>query len=81
MVSDNTTLSELQTWRWFGILVVVMLIGIAIRLVPKHLVIACVAGGVATVALVVMTIWPLWTLTFLALFALGGWISERSPSV
>ena len=81
MVSDNTALSELQTWRWFGILVVVMLVGIAIRLVPRHLVIACVAGGVATVALVVMTIWPLWTLTFLALFALGGWISERSPSV
>jgi hypothetical protein len=81
MVSDNTTLSELQTWRWFGLIVVVLLVGIAIRLVPRHLVIACVAGGVATVALVVMTIWPLWTLTFLALFALGGWISERSPSI
>jgi hypothetical protein len=81
MVSDNTTLTELQTWRWFGIIVVVLLVGIAIRLVPRHLVVACVAGGVATVALVVMTIWPLWTLTFLALFALGGWISERSPSV
>jgi len=81
MISDNTTLTELQTWRWLGIAVVLLIIVITARLVPKHLAIACFAGGAGTLLMVVMTIWPLWTLVLLILFALGGWVSERSPSV
>jgi len=81
LVSDNTSLTELQTWRWFGIIVVLIVVGTAIRLVPNHLAIACVAGGAATIALVVLTIWPLYALVLLALFAAGGLISERSRSL
>jgi len=81
LVSDNTTLTELQTWRWLGIAVVLLITVIAAKLVPKHLAIACFAGGAGTLLMVVMTIWPLWTLVLLILFALGGWVSERSPSV
>jgi len=81
LVSDNTTLTELQTWRWLGIAIVLLVIVTTAKLVPKHLAIACFAGGAGTLLMVVMTIWPLWTLVILILFALGGWVSERSPSV
>ena len=81
MVSDNTTITELQTWRWMGIIIVLLVTALTVKAVPKHLVIACFAGGAATVAMVVSTIWPLWALVLLVLYALGGWVSERSPSL
>jgi len=81
MVSDNTTLTELQTWRLFGLAIVLLVtVGIA-RLVPKHLAVACFAGGASVVALVVLTIWPIWALVLLVLYGFGGWISERAPSL
>jgi len=81
MISDNTTLTELQTWRWLGIAVVLLVTVTAARLVPKHLAIACFAGGAGTLLMVVMTIWPPWALVLLILFAFGGWVSERAPSI
>jgi len=81
LISDNTTLTELQVWRWLGIAIVLFVTVTTARLVPKHLAIACFAGGAMTLLMVVMTVWPLWALMLLVLFALGGWVSERSPSV
>jgi hypothetical protein len=81
LVSDNTTLTELQTWRWMGLIVVLLVTAIAVKTVPRHLIIACIAAGVATVAMVVLSIWPLWALAMLVLYVVGGVISERSPSL
>lgn len=81
MVSDNTTLSELLTWRLLGLIVVIFATVITAKAVPKHLGMACFAGGVATVTMVTTTIWPLWALVLLVLFILGGWVSERAPSI
>lgn len=81
LVSDNTTITELQSWRWLGIAIVLLVTITGAKLVPKHLAIACFAGATGTMVMVVMTIWPLWTLVLLALFAIGGWVSERSPSL
>lgn len=81
LVSDNTTLTELQTWRWMGLIVVLLVTAIAVKTVPRHLIIACIAAGVATVAMVVLSIWPLWALALLVLYVVGGVISERSPSL
>lgn len=81
MVSDNTTMTEIQVWRYFGLVVVVLVTVMAVKAVPRHLVIAAVAAGVATVGMVVWTVWPLWALALLALYAIGGFVSERSPSL
>lgn len=80
-VSDNTTLSEIEVWRLFGLIIVVAVTVMAWAAVPKHLIIASLAAGIAIVAMVVATIWPPYALTLLALCALGAWISERSPSL
>lgn len=81
LVSDNTTLTELQAWRWLGLAIVFLVTAMTIRAVPRHLAIACAGAGIATVAMVVLTIWPLWALVLLVLCAFGGWVSERSPSL
>lgn len=80
-VSDHTTLNEIQTWRWFGIVFVLMMTVSAAALVPRHLAIACIAGATATITMVIMTIWPVWALAMLILYAFGGWVSERAPSL
>jgi len=74
-------LTEIQTWRWYGLIIVVLVTMLAIKYVPKHLAIAGAASGVATVAMVVLTIWPLYALVWLIVCVFGGWISERSHSV
>lgn len=81
LVSDNTTLTEIQTWRWMGLIVVLLAVAICVKTVPRHLVVACIVAGVFTVILVVLTIWPIWALALLVLYVVGGIISERSPSL
>lgn len=81
ILSDTTTLTELQAWRLLGLIFVLLITGITIRAVPRHLAIACVAAGGAIVLMVVLTIFPLYALVFVVLCALGGLVSERSHSL
>ena len=81
ILSDTTTLTELQAWRWFGLILILLITGLAIRAVPRHLAIASVASGATCIYLVVSTIWPGYALVWLVFCIIGGWISERSPSV
>jgi len=79
LISDNTTLTELQSWRWMGIAFVLLVTGLCIRAVPRHLAIACFGGGASVVAMVAMTIFPIYALVMVVLFAFGGLVAERSP--
>jgi len=80
-VSDNTQLTESQTWIWFGIAVVAFATVLVGSRVHGHHGITAFASGAATVALVVMTIFPLQALIYLIICALGGLVSERSSSL
>ena len=80
-ISDNTTLTEPQTWIWLGLIFVAAVVALVGRTARGHQGITAIAAGVAVVALVVMTIFPIWALVFAILIILGGFISERSPSL
>ena len=80
-VSDNTSLTERQTWVWSGIAFVVMVFGVAARGLKGHVGLAGVATGIALVINIVMTIFPIIVLPLAILLIVGGLISERSPSL
>ena len=81
MLSDNTTLTELQSWRLLALAFVLGVTVGAAKLVRGHLFIAGTAGGAAIGASVALTIFPLWALVFAIGFILAGVVAERSPSL
>jgi len=80
-VSDNTSLTERQTWVWTGIAFVVMVFGVSARSLKGHVGLAGVATGVALVINIVTTIFPIIVLPFAVLLIVGGLVSERSASL
>ena len=64
-----------------GLMFILLITVSTAKFIPKHLAIASFAGGAATLLMVVWTVFPSWALVFLILFAFGGWVSERSPSL
>ncbi len=81
LMSDSTTITELQAWR---ILALAFILGVtvsAIAMVRGHLLIAGIAGGAAIGLTVAWTIFPLWALIFMVLAVVGGLVAERSPSL
>jgi len=81
IMSDTTNMTELQAWRFFGLLLVLAVtVGTASK-VRGHMGIAGVACGVSIGLLVAWTIWPLWALTFAIAGIIAGLIMERSPSL
>jgi len=80
-VSDNTSLTERQTWIWSGIAFVVMVFGVAARGLKGHVGLAGVATGVALIINIAMTVFPIITLPFAIVLVVGGLVSERSQSL
>ncbi len=81
MMSDSTNITELQAWRFLG-LVVILFVTVAVAVAIKgHLLIAGIACMAAIIAMVSMTIWPLWALVLIIPAIIGGVIAERSPSL
>ena len=81
IMSDTTTLTELQAWRLLGLAFVLFVAVATIVTVRRHLLIAGIATGASILVLVVWTIWPMWALVFVAGCVLAGIIAERSPSI
>lgn len=83
MISDNTTLSELQVWRWMGLalwLFVTAVVGLKSR---GHLGITAIISGVVIGGLVALdhNIYPLYLLILSIGMFIGGVVAERSPSL
>jgi hypothetical protein len=80
LVSDNTDLTETQTWRYGGFIFVILTAVSLIKVLRGHLGLVCIGACVAIIILVVQTIWPLWTLIVAVGLFLGGLVLERTPS-
>lgn len=81
MLSDNSQLSEMQVWRLYGIIFVLMVTVLTLRLVRRHFAIAGFACGAANVAMVALTIFPPWALVFTVGTIIAGLVGERTPSL
>jgi len=81
LISDNTPLTELQTWRYYGIIFVVVVLVLTAASVNGHYLITGIATGAAIGICVQQTIFPLWALVFMIGAVVGGIIAERSPSL
>jgi len=81
LLSDNSTLTELQSWRLLALAFILLVtVGTAWG-VRGHYAITGIAAGVSILAVVVLTIFPMWALIFVGLVVIAGLIAERSPSV
>lgn len=81
MMSDTTTLTELQAWRILGTALVLFVLVATAKAVRGHHLITGIATGACILGLVVWTIYPMWALVFMAFAVISGLISERTPSV
>lgn len=81
ILSDSTTLTELQAWRILGLAFVLFVTVAAAAAVRSHLLIAGIAAGASIGACCALTIFPLWTLVFAVGAVAGGLVAERSPSL
>jgi len=82
-VSDSTTLTEIQVWRWLGSVVwlaVTVWVGTVMR---GHQGITAIFSGVFVAGMVAFdgSIFPAYLLTFTAGLFIGGIVAERSPSL
>lgn len=82
-ISDNTTLTELQTWRWLGGALWLLIVILCMRSLKEHQGITAV---IASVVLGVYVIWnhnifPGWLLIVAIAGFIGGLVAERSPSL
>lgn len=82
-VSDNTTLSEIQTWRWLGVALLLMIVVATARGVRGHQGITAIVAGAILGGLVAFdsNIFPLWLVVISIGCLIGGIIAERSPSL
>lgn len=81
IMSDNTTITELQAWRFLGLAILLLLTVSAAALVRGHLIIAGLVCGGTIALLAQQTVWPGWALVFMIPAIIAGWIAERTPSV
>ena len=81
MLSDNSTLTERQSWVLYGTaLLLFVTVGTA-SVVRGHYTITGIASGACIIGLVALTIYPLWALVFTVMAIISGMIAERSPSL
>lgn len=81
ILSDTTTLTELQAWRFLGIafvLFVTVATGMAIR---KHLLMASIVCALSIIMCIIFSVFPWYAIFFAAVVVSGGLVSERTPSV
>tara|TARA_Y100000310_G_scaffold166912_2_gene166622 strand:+ start:318 stop:4001 length:3684 start_codon:yes stop_codon:yes gene_type:complete len=81
MLSDNTTLTEIQSWRLYALAIILLVTVGTARAVRSHLLLSGIAAGVSIGAAVALTIFPMWALVFAIGGILGGVVAERSPSL
>lgn len=83
VVSDNTTLTEIQVWRLYGLILwlfVTVAAGFKLR---GHLGFTLMASGATLGGLVAFdgNIFPMWLLVVTIGCFIGGFVAERSPSL
>ncbi len=81
ILSDTTSMTEMQAWRLLGTAFVLFCTVVAAIAVRNHLLIAGITCGVATGLMVALTIFPLWAVVFIIGAIASGVIAERSPSI
>lgn len=83
MVSDNTDLTEIQTWRWYGMILLVMCTAVFAKFARGHQGITAIAAGAIIGFLIAFdsTIFPLYLAVLSAGLIIGGLISERSHQI
>jgi len=81
IMSDYTTITELQAWRFLGLaLFLLVTVGSAVML-RGHLLIAGLASAGVIGLLAQQTVWPMWTLVFMIPCVIAGIMAERTPSI
>lgn len=83
MVSDNTPLTEIQTWRWYGVIILVAAGAVIGKVVRGHQGITAIALGAVLALLIAFdsSIFPLYLAVVSAGAIIGGLISERSHQI
>lgn len=83
MVSDNTTLTEIQVWRWYGVIILVVGAFAVGKMVRGHQGITFIAAGAIIGFLIAFdsTIFPLYLAVVSAGMIVGGLLSERSRQI
>ena len=81
LMSDHTTITEVQSWRFLGLAILLLITVVAAVMLRGHLLIAGLACGGTIAVLVQQTIWPAWTLVFIIPAIIAGVMAERTPSI
>jgi hypothetical protein len=83
VVSDNTTLSEIQVWRFYGLVIWLFATVAAAFALRGHQGITMMLSGAILGGLVAFdfNIFPMWLLVVTIGCFIGGIVAERSPSV
>ena len=80
-VSDNTTLTEIQVWRWYAAIIIVAVMALTWRAIPNHLPLMGITGGAAIALAGAMTVFPWWSMLFGAIFIIGGVFLEARQTL
>ena len=78
MVSDTTTLNEIQVWRLYALAILLFFIVLTAKALPHHLLITGIVAGALIWGFVALTIFPGWALVFAIGGVLGGLVAERT---
>lgn len=81
LLSDNSTLTEIQSWRLLGIALILMVTVATARSVGRHQGITMIAAGCGFGLMVALTVFPMWALVFAIGMFIGGLVMERAPSL
>lgn len=81
IMSDSTSLTEMQAWRLLALAFVLFFTVVAAVAVRSHLLIAGIVCGSCIGLMVAFTIFPLWSVVFIIGAIAAGVIAERSPSL
>lgn len=81
ILSDTTTLTELQAWRLLALAAVLFVTVLTAAKVRGHHAITGIVGGASLGGMVALTIFPMWSLVFAIGAVIAGLIAERSPSL
>jgi hypothetical protein len=81
LVSDPTTLTELQVWRLYALIMILFFTMLAANSLPDHLLVAGIAAGATIGAAVALTIFPMWSLVFAIGCIGGGLVAERTAQL
>jgi len=81
MMSDGTSVTELQAWRFLGLALILLVTVYTAVAVRGHFIIAGLACAGVIGLMVQQTIWPLWGLIFVIPAIVAGIMAERTPSI